>query len=191
MDKFRKGTIDILVATDVAARGIDVPHVEAVFNFEIPQDEESYVHRIGRTGRAGRAGKAFSFVSGREHYEFRAIMRYTKATIEKRPLPLLDHLDEVKHNKLFVEVKRIIQEGRLEKCIKRIEQLVVQGHTEREIAAALLYMVTHKKGQPKEDLLAQTPVHLGLSDERSGERRRFGKRHMSRRTLPRRWRGRS
>ena len=68
MESFRKGRTDILVATDVAARGIDVGNVEAVFNYDIPQDDEYYVHRIGRTGRAGREGKAFSLVVGREVY---------------------------------------------------------------------------------------------------------------------------
>ena len=68
MDKFRTGRIQLLVATDVAARGIDVDDIEMVFNFDIPQDEEYYVHRIGRTGRAGRSGRAFSFVSGRNDY---------------------------------------------------------------------------------------------------------------------------
>ncbi len=174
MEKFRKGAFEILVATDVAARGIDVPHVEAVFNFEISQDEESYVHRIGRTGRAGRAGKAFSFVSGREQYEFKAILRYTKASIERQPLPLLDHLDELKNNKLFVEIKQIIQEGSLDKYTKLVEQLVAQDHTEIEIAAALLKKVSHKKGQPKEDLLANAQPQIASRDDRSYGNRRFG-----------------
>ena len=75
MNGFRKGRTDILVATDVAARGIDVDDVEAVFNYDIPQDEEYYVHRIGRTGRAGREGKAFSLVVGKEVYKLRDIQR--------------------------------------------------------------------------------------------------------------------
>lgn len=190
MEKFRKSAIDILVATDVAARGIDVPHVEAVFNFEIPQDEESYVHRIGRTGRAGRAGKAFSFVSGREQFEFRSIMRFTKAVIEKKPLPLLDHLEELKHNKLFIEIKRIIQEGELEKYIKRIEHLVDENHSELDVAAALLKMISHKKGHPKEDLLAQAQPQVASRDERSFDRRRFGGQRSSRRPSQRSWRSR-
>ncbi len=174
MDKFRRGAFDILVATDVAARGIDVPDVEAVFNFEIPQDEESYVHRIGRTGRAGKAGKAFSFVSGREQYEFKAILRYTKAIIERKPLPLLDHLDELKNNKMFIEIKKIIQEGDLDRYLKLVEQLVAQDHTAIEIAAALLKKVSHKKGQSKEDLLANALPQVASRDDRPYDRRRFG-----------------
>ncbi len=78
MNKFRKGTIDVLVATDVAARGIDVDDIEIVFNYDVPNDDEYYVHRIGRTGRAGKNGKAFTFVSGKEIYRLRDIQRYTK-----------------------------------------------------------------------------------------------------------------
>lgn len=79
MHRFRSGKTDILVATDVAARGIDVDDVDAVFNYDLPQDEEYYVHRIGRTGRAGRTGMAFSFVVGREVYKLKDIRRYCKA----------------------------------------------------------------------------------------------------------------
>ena len=82
MNGFRNGKTEILVATDVAARGIDVDNVEAVFNYDLPQDDEYYVHRIGRTGRAGRTGMAFSFVVGREAYKLRDIMKYCKTKIE-------------------------------------------------------------------------------------------------------------
>ena len=75
MQKFRNGTIEILVATDVAARGIDVDDIDIVFNYDVPQDEEYYVHRIGRTGRAGRSGKAFTFCVGKEIYKLPDIMR--------------------------------------------------------------------------------------------------------------------
>jgi len=81
MSKFRRGRINILVATDVAARGIDIANVGIVFNYEIPKDVESYVHRIGRTGRAGKSGKALSLVSRREFGQLRNIMRYTKVNI--------------------------------------------------------------------------------------------------------------
>ena len=69
MDDFRSGKTEILIATDVAARGIDVDGVDIVFNYDLPQDEEYYVHRIGRTGRAGKSGLALSFISGREVYK--------------------------------------------------------------------------------------------------------------------------
>ena len=93
MNKFRAGDLQILVATDVAARGIDVPNIDIIFNFEIPKDEKSYVHRIGRTGRAGKTGMALSFVSERDGFAFRNIKRTIQTNLVKQPLPTtLDHL---------------------------------------------------------------------------------------------------
>jgi ATP-dependent RNA helicase DeaD len=100
MAKFRAGTINILVATDVAARGIDVENVDAVFNFEIPLDEEYYVHRIGRTGRAGKQGRAFTFVVGRELSRLREIERYTKGKVERGVIPSYGDIVGVQKNTL-------------------------------------------------------------------------------------------
>ena len=99
MDDFRSGKTEILIATDVAARGIDVDGVDIVFNYDLPQDEEYYVHRIGRTGRAGKSGLALSFISGREVYKLKDIERYCKTKILAKPIPSLDdvenfHFDE-------------------------------------------------------------------------------------------------
>lgn len=96
MDKFRNGTIDILVATDVVARGIDVDDVEAVFNYDLPQDEEYYVHRIGRTGRAGRNGISFTFVFGKAMRKMKDIERYTKSKLEKHSIPSISDVEEKK-----------------------------------------------------------------------------------------------
>ena len=101
MNSFRNGRTEILVATDVAARGIDVDDVEAVFNYDIPQDDEYYVHRIGRTGRAGRTGIAFSFVVGREVYKLRDIQRYCKTKIIPQAVPSLDDITEIKAEKIL------------------------------------------------------------------------------------------
>lgn len=87
MGRFRNGTTNILIATDVAARGIDVDNVEIVLNYDIPQDIEYYVHRIGRTGRAGKKGRSFTFVSGKEVYQIREIERFCHTTIEEQKLP--------------------------------------------------------------------------------------------------------
>lgn len=87
MSQFKRGYIDILIATDVAARGLDIDDVDIVFNYDLPLDEEQYVHRIGRTGRAGRDGKAYSFVYGREMDRLRAIERYSKSTVEEKKIP--------------------------------------------------------------------------------------------------------
>ncbi|MDE6926756.1 MAG: DEAD/DEAH box helicase [Acetatifactor sp.] len=87
MNRFRNGSTNILIATDVAARGIDVDDVEAVINYDIPQDNEYYVHRIGRTGRAGRTGRSFTFAGGRELYRIREIERVCHTVIEEKKLP--------------------------------------------------------------------------------------------------------
>lgn len=99
MGRFRSGTTNILIATDVAARGIDVDDVEAVINYDLPQDIEYYVHRIGRTGRAGRTGKSFTFVCGREIYKIREIERICHTTIEEKTLPTASKVMRVKAEK--------------------------------------------------------------------------------------------
>ena len=96
MQGFRTGKTEILVATDVAARGIDVDEVEAVFNYDLPQDDEYYVHRIGRTGRAGREGRAFSFVSGKEVYKLKENQRYCKTKIYAQKVPSLNDVANTK-----------------------------------------------------------------------------------------------
>lgn len=145
MERFRKGDVDILIATDVAARGIDVSNVEAVFNYEIPQDEESYVHRIGRTGRAGRAGKAFSLVSGGEMYRFRDIKRYTKAVITRLPIPSFQEVEARKLDKVLDVVRKAITEKKLETYTPMIERLLKEDFTSLDVAAALLKLYTGKK----------------------------------------------
>ncbi|MCC7576116.1 MAG: ATP-dependent helicase, partial [Methanomethylovorans sp.] len=87
MSGFRNGTIETLVATDVASRGIDVKNIEAVFNYDIPQDTESYIHRIGRTGRAGKEGRAFTFAASREIYRIKNIQKHTNTVIRCKELP--------------------------------------------------------------------------------------------------------
>ena len=113
MDKFRHGTIDILVATDVAARGIDVDDVECVINYELPQDEEYYVHRIGRTGRAGRDGIAFSFVFGREMRKLKDIERYTKSKVMKHSIPTVNDVEQKKIGQFFSDIKETLDKGRI------------------------------------------------------------------------------
>lgn len=141
MNKFRKSTIEILVATDVAARGIDVDDIDLVINYDIPQDEEYYVHRIGRTGRAGRDGKACTFVVGREIFKLRDIMTYAKADIRRGKLPRLRDVENVKFAAHMQRVKAAIEQGHLSKYISLIENhLEDEDFSELELAAALLKM---------------------------------------------------
>ncbi len=138
MQKFRNGTIDILVATDVAARGIDVDDIDVVFNYDIPQDEEYYVHRIGRTGRAGRQGKAFTFCVGKEIYKLKDIMRYTKTKIVQQKLPTLTDVEEMKTNLFLEKIKESIEHDTLTKYVHLVDNLVEEDYNVIDIAAALL-----------------------------------------------------
>lgn len=109
---FKTGRNDILIATDVAARGIDVDDVEIVFNFDIPQDEEYYVHRIGRTGRSGKSGKSYSFVVGRNQLrDIHDIARYTGKKILLQAIPTNADIHEIKERALVDEIRNILETG--------------------------------------------------------------------------------
>jgi ATP-dependent RNA helicase DeaD len=139
MEKFRKGIVDILVATDVAARGIDVDKVEAVFNFDVPLDEESYVHRIGRTGRAGKSGRAFTFVAGKDIYQMRDIERYTRSQIPRKSIPSTDEVAEKKVSNAIEEIKTEIKNGQLTRYIAMVESVLNDDqYSTIEVAAALM-----------------------------------------------------
>ncbi len=138
MAKFRKGTVDVLVATDVAARGLDVDDVEAVFNFDIPKDEEYYIHRIGRTARAGRSGHAFSFVAGRDMRKLREIERYSKVIIKRQAVPTQKDVMFRKRDLFLETVKTELEAADLSAYAEMIEKFVGSEHTTLEVAAALL-----------------------------------------------------
>lgn len=138
MDRFRTGNVEILVATDVAARGLDVNNVEMVINFDIPQDEEYYVHRIGRTGRAGNLGKSFTLLSGREFLLLKDVMKYSKIKVKRHEIPSTEDIEEIKAGDLVSELEAIVAKGGLEKYYGMIENLSANGLTTMEIAAAML-----------------------------------------------------
>src|SRR5208283_1333866 len=106
MNKFRKSGLEFLVATDVAARGIDVDDVQVVFNYDLPYDSEDYVHRIGRTGRKGLSGRAISFVSGRELFQIRNIERYANTRIHRARIPTEAEVEEAREN-VFIDKLRV------------------------------------------------------------------------------------
>ncbi len=174
MSKFRKGSIDVLIATDVAARGIDVDNIEAVFNYDIPNDEEYYVHRIGRTGRAGKTGKAYSFVVGREIYELRDIQRYTKSNIKHMRPPSLADVEENKVGALLEKVKDFIVEGSLANYAGYVEKMLEEINlgksgeaadiTTLDIAAALLKMVSSRGGDQPQAAPAEDFGDTGAED---------------------------
>ena len=162
MESFRNGRTDILVATDVAARGIDVGDVEAVFNYDIPQDEEYYVHRIGRTGRAGREGRAFSLVVGREVYKLRDIQRYCKTKIIPQAIPSLDDITEIKVEKVLDQAQDLMNDADLSKMIGIIEKKILEEeYTTLDLAAALLKLAM---GEENEDIIESVLPARSLDD---------------------------
>jgi len=179
MARFRAGSIDVLIATDVAARGIDVDGVDIVFNYDVPQDVEYYVHRIGRTGRAGRLGKSVTFVSPREIYKLRDIQRYAKIKIAKTPLPTLDDVAEMKQQIFLDKVRDILSAGNLDIYLPLVEQLLeteTQADSEThaevtsiEVAAALLKMHLDK-GKNTSQYEDIKPLQPSPEPSGSGER---------------------
>lgn len=180
MEGFRNGRVDILIATDVAARGIDVDDVDVVFNYDLPQDDEYYVHRIGRTGRAGKDGLALTFVVGREIFKLKEIQRYCKAKIIQKRVPSMNDVKNTKIDNLLDEADRILKEEDLGSIIDMIEKnLYDTDYTSLELAAALIRMQLGEMG----DVQDPTYGEFGNTGAKDGMVRFFiniGKKHKAR-----------
>ena len=138
VDHIKKGVIDILVATDVVARGLDVPRITHVFNYDIPFDVESYIHRIGRTGRAGRTGKAILLVRTNQIRMLRTIERVTKSRMEEIQLPLRDVVAEARLTRLGQELEAQKEESSLEAFVELVEKLQETIEVDAATLAAML-----------------------------------------------------
>lgn len=150
MNLFRSGSINILIATDVAARGIDVNDVEAVYNFDVPDDIEYYVHRIGRTGRAGKTGRSFTLVVGREAYKIRDIERICHTKIKERKVPNAADITARKAEKILKEATAVIENEDISRATEYILDAVALGqYSATQIAAAFMKM---KLGDEIEDI---------------------------------------
>ena len=144
LKKFKEGNLDFLVATDVAARGIDVESVTHVINYDLPQDSESYVHRIGRTGRANREGIAYSLVTPKEYMMLKQIQRNTKSTIHKKSVPTADEILETKFNSIVEDVKNTVEENNFSKFLPLATQLD-ENYNPVDVAAALMKLLFDKE----------------------------------------------
>jgi ATP-dependent RNA helicase DeaD len=177
MRKFRDGSIDVLVATDVAARGLDVSGVTHVVNFDLPQDPESYVHRIGRTGRAGKEGKAWTFVTPRELDHLHLIEKITKHRIVKRPLPSVAEAIEGKQKLIAERIIEIVQEEDFKQYKTTAIQLLEQYDSVDLVAAALRVIAGGDKNEVPIELTPESPVRVKQRrDFRSGGSRDGGRR---------------
>jgi ATP-dependent RNA helicase DeaD len=139
MEKFKAAAFEFLVATDVAARGIDVNDLELVVNYDLPYDAEDYVHRIGRTGRAGRKGRAVSLVSGAGIYKLQSIERFTKTRIRREHVPTLEAVESRRSDALFEKLREVLEEGAFARDAALVERLLEVGYTPTEVAAAILH----------------------------------------------------
>jgi len=141
MEKFRERKFEFLIATDVAARGLDVDDLEVVFNFDLPNDGEDYTHRIGRTGRAGKSGRAFTFVSGQEIYRLQYMMRFTKLMIRRERLPSLDEVEEARANVFFERIRSALEAKEFKPHDRMIDRLLDQGYASTDICSALIHLL--------------------------------------------------
>ena len=148
MGKFRKSGLEFLVATDVAARGIDVDDVEVVFNYDLPYDGEDYVHRIGRTGRKGRSGRAISFASGREVFQIRNIERYTNMRIQRGKPPTAGEVEEARANVFLDKLRATLKSGEYKRHDHLIERLLEEGFASTEVASALIHQLQSGEAAP-------------------------------------------
>ncbi len=168
VDHIKKGVIDILVATDVVARGLDVPRITHVFNYDIPFDVESYIHRIGRTGRAGRKGKAILLVRTNQIRMLRTIERVTKSSMEEIQLPLRDKVAAARLEKLAAELETEKEHVSLESFAELAEKLVNTLEIDATILAAMLL----KRVQGKRPLFYKGADPMIAAIERDKQRRK-------------------
>jgi ATP-dependent RNA helicase DeaD len=181
MGKFRNGQVNILVATDVAARGIDVDNVEAVINYDLPLDDEYYVHRIGRTGRAGKTGKAFTLVSGKDSARLREIQHYTKVRMTRGVLPSNEEMAEHRKIKLITKIRTILETKNVQQFETMLGDIEKEGLDLNKVAAALLFMEIGEKEIVRTENKFATEGREGRGDRDSRESRgSFGRDRNSR-----------
>jgi ATP-dependent RNA helicase DeaD len=149
MNRFRDRRLEFLVATDVAARGLDVKEIEVVFNYDLPNDGEDYVHRIGRTGRAGSQGKAVTLVAGREVYKLQNLMKHTGAEIKRARVPSVDELLEQRADLAFDQVAEILEKNDFRRHDEHIDRLLDRGYAPTDIISALMDLVEKASGKPE------------------------------------------
>jgi ATP-dependent RNA helicase DeaD len=155
MQNFKRAAFAFLIATDVAARGIDVNDLELVVNYDLPYDAEDYVHRIGRTGRAGKKGKAVTLVSGAAIYKLQSIERFLRTKIRREHVPSLAAVEDRRSDALFDRITLALEAGGFARRAPLVERLLEQGHTPTDVAAAIL----HHFAPASEEAVEVEPVH--------------------------------
>jgi len=169
MNGFRNGVVEILVATDVAGRGIDVNDIEAVFNYDLPRDDEDYIHRIGRTARAGKSGTAYSFVTGKQIYNLTRIQKMNNFQITRGSIPTIDEIETAKINNYASKIAEIVEAGHLSKYVNQVETLMGDDYTSIDIAASLLKIIIEKDNENYDQ---NANFEMPLADSRSSRNNR-------------------
>ena len=177
MNQFRNGRLEILVATDVAARGLDVDDIEVVVNYDVPRDEEYYVHRIGRTARAGKSGRAFTFVGGRELGKLAEIQKFAKTRIRRQRLPSVDDVEEMRNGAVLEKVRQIMETETGGKYAAMVEKLTGDDHSSLDVAAALLKMIMEKDGKSGSSVVIDEPTSHADAGEMKRMKNKPGKSH--------------
>jgi ATP-dependent RNA helicase DeaD len=176
LGRFRRNQITILVATDVAARGLDIDDISHVFNYDLPDDPELYVHRVGRTGRAGKKGIAISLLTGREKYHLQQIERFTKQEVTRIPVPTAEAIEQHRAAKLLEQMLTRLQIGECAKELQMVDKLGEMGHDPLHVAAIALKML---RGEDKQRPIEQiSEMSEGRASKPEDEFRR-GKSEMS------------
>ncbi|MEC8232156.1 MAG: DEAD/DEAH box helicase [Pseudomonadota bacterium] len=178
VEKLKQGQIDILVATDVVARGLDVERVSHVINFDIPYDSESYVHRIGRTGRAGRQGDAILFISHREKRLLFSIEKTTKQPIEAMPIPSISEINETRLSRFKQSVAEAAQDDSIETLMPIVEMIKEENEASPEVLMAALLKIAQGdeplilKESDRPDLHSKPPRDSRDRNSRDGRERK-------------------
>lgn len=177
LSRFRHNQIKVLVATDVAARGLDIDDISHVFNYDLPQDPEIYVHRVGRTGRAGKSGVAISLLSPKQQWYFGKIEAYSKQKITRCTLPTIEDILAYREAQLLEQMTVWLQRGRCRREQELVAALSAQGHDVAEIAAVALKLVRAEEKQRPiapitevQEIRPQKNRHSGKRDNRSNGR---------------------
>ncbi len=152
MNSFRGNHVQILVATDVAARGLDIDNVGAVFNYDCPLEEELYVHRIGRTGRAGKSGLAFTFVTKRQEYRIHQIEKYTNSRIQRGKIPSIEEIKYAKSSEMYYVIKNNLEKNNTYELSDVMEKLVNDGYTKDQIINVMFHMLNQDSLKEYEEI---------------------------------------
>jgi ATP-dependent RNA helicase DeaD len=172
MKRFKQGEFQILVATDVVARGIDVEELELVINYDIPQEEEYYVHRIGRTGRNGKIGKAYTFVVGKEKSKLLNIQKYANTKIIKGKIPTLEEINKVKNQKIIDNIEEMIEKNEESELAEKVLNKLMENNKLETVAKALINIIINENSSDKEcqidinpDEMVKLFINVGKKDK--------------------------